>query len=514
MSLLALVVTGTAFGGPRPTAAQSSAAPPPESDRATAIDELARAYHSLRRFNGTLLVADSGRVIYRGAFGHADLEAGRANEVGTRFPIGSLAEQLTAALALRLAEAGLVRLGEPAAENLSDPAVVERVTGEPYLEALRERLLDPLGMADTRAQEAWPGPDQYPPGHALGHERTLIGYRPVREPFPPLVASSTVDDLFRWTRALLGGKVLGDPASLERMVGPRADGYGWRVERRDGAGVSETLYQCDGALPGFTSAWRHLPETDATIIVLDNTASSPAAMLDGITALLRGREPELPKPSIAERILPVVEAAGVDAGLQRYMDRLRFRPDDYDFGPGELAALGDHFLERGDMEEAIRLHAANVERHPDHPLPYRESAEAHLVAGDTALAVALFEDALMRAPGAPGVLRRLRALGAEVEPALAMAVRPIAPEALARYIGVYQIEPGVELEVVHEAEGLTARRSGGPAFPLLPQAEGVFLMHGSRIQLLFTAPGAGPHDVATAVTVIESGQRVTFPRVR
>ncbi len=71
-------------------------------DRAAPLQRLLDSYHRAGEFDGAALVAVGGEIVYRGAFG--------AVTPDTRFRIGSITKQFTAALILQLAEAGKLRL--------------------------------------------------------------------------------------------------------------------------------------------------------------------------------------------------------------------------------------------------------------------------------------------------------------------------------------------------------------------------------------------------------------------
>lgn len=104
-----------------PAAAQSTA------DR---IDALVSRYHELKLFNGAVLVADDGEAIYKGGFGDAVMEFDVANTPATRFRIGSVTKQFTAALVLQLVEEGKIELQAPITAYLPEyPAAQgDRVT--------------------------------------------------------------------------------------------------------------------------------------------------------------------------------------------------------------------------------------------------------------------------------------------------------------------------------------------------------------------------------------------------
>ncbi len=63
-------------------------------------------------FNGAILVAEKGAVIYERAFGFADFDRKKPNQVTTRFPIASISKLLTATAILQLIEAGKLKAAD------------------------------------------------------------------------------------------------------------------------------------------------------------------------------------------------------------------------------------------------------------------------------------------------------------------------------------------------------------------------------------------------------------------
>src|SRR5687768_772935 len=60
------------------------------------IDELMTLYHKYGQFNGAILVAERGRVVYERAFGQANLEWSIPNTLDTKFEIASMTKPMTA----------------------------------------------------------------------------------------------------------------------------------------------------------------------------------------------------------------------------------------------------------------------------------------------------------------------------------------------------------------------------------------------------------------------------------
>jgi CubicO group peptidase (beta-lactamase class C family) len=68
------------------------------------IDSLIEKAVQLNRFNGSVLVAKNGRIIYEKAFGYQDVSKTILNTSNTIYQIGSTTKEFTAAVVLKLAE--------------------------------------------------------------------------------------------------------------------------------------------------------------------------------------------------------------------------------------------------------------------------------------------------------------------------------------------------------------------------------------------------------------------------
>lgn len=79
-------------------------------DHAAKIQEVLALAHKYRQFNGAALVAENGKVVYKGAFGMANIEWGIPNTPDTKFRLGSITKQFTAMLTLQLVEQGKIKL--------------------------------------------------------------------------------------------------------------------------------------------------------------------------------------------------------------------------------------------------------------------------------------------------------------------------------------------------------------------------------------------------------------------
>ena len=89
-------------------------------DKASKIDELMNIYYKFGQFNGVILVAEKGEVIYKKGFGFANMEWNIPNKPDTKFRIASITKQFTSMLVMQLVEAGKIDLNKTLTEYLPE----------------------------------------------------------------------------------------------------------------------------------------------------------------------------------------------------------------------------------------------------------------------------------------------------------------------------------------------------------------------------------------------------------
>lgn len=73
-------------------------------DKSKQIDEVAARYTSFNKFNGSLLVAEKGKILLQKGYGYRDVSKQLPNDPQTIFLIGSITKEFTAAVVLKLVE--------------------------------------------------------------------------------------------------------------------------------------------------------------------------------------------------------------------------------------------------------------------------------------------------------------------------------------------------------------------------------------------------------------------------
>lgn len=459
-------------------------------DRARQIDELIGLYAGYGQFNGTALVAERGKVIYKKGTGFANMEWKIPNRPETKFRIGSITKSFTAFLILQLAEQGKIRLEGKVSDYLPDyrkdigervtihhlltqtsgiqeffqlpgfyeeagrdrhgveefvkkycgrwlrfepgtrfefsnsgyyllGAVIERITGRSYEQALKAQVLDPLGMKDTGLDDA----AAIITNRAAGYEKTMGGYinTPYLDMSVPYAAGalySTVEDLSIWDLALADDRLLGKEfkALLFRpyveALGARY-GYGWVIDKKKLSGSPDEV-SCiwhGGVVHGFNSLMERYVDDGHLIILLNNTGTTYLYDLAaGVRDILYGRPYRRPGKSVAEALQATLAVKGVGAAIEQYQELKERRSGEYNFHVFELYRLGSGLLGKNRIKDAIAIFELNAKAHPGEPIVYDCLGQAYARSGDKWLAIKNYGKSLELDPGNIQAIERMREL--------------------------------------------------------------------------------------------------------
>jgi CubicO group peptidase (beta-lactamase class C family) len=168
--------------------------------------------------------------------------------------------------------------------------VIEKVSGHSYEQYLQAHLLGPAGMTRTSTIDAPDTPDTAT-GYATDPEgnETLVRAKvdSVTVEFAAGALRSTVNDLFRWDRALSGTLLL-SAASKARMLTPVREEYGYGIGVRVVGGHVMLLH--NGGVSGFRSALYRVPDAGLTVVTLVNGLAAPEPVADAMLSMvLEGR---------------------------------------------------------------------------------------------------------------------------------------------------------------------------------------------------------------------------------
>jgi CubicO group peptidase (beta-lactamase class C family) len=312
------------------------------------IDNILTRLSQQKQFSGSVLVARGSNILIRQGYGYADRAHALPNTPQTRFRIASLTKSFTAAAVLELQAQGKLNPQDlicvyltpcPSAwqaitihellthtsgiadyansdafgqiqDHSSTPAqlmalfkdlplqfipgsgwrysnsgyvllgmIIEKVSGERYEDYVEEHLLQPLGLKNT--------------GMDHNNSHLAIGYDDSETESIPMDMSSlysaggfysTVDDLFRWSQALMSGNILPKQLS-DLMITPfvatqdgtgRSYGYGWFF----GGEPLHPWAAHAGRVAGFSADVIDYLDDDMIVVILSNQTNVDAESIN------------------------------------------------------------------------------------------------------------------------------------------------------------------------------------------------------------------------------------------
>jgi CubicO group peptidase (beta-lactamase class C family) len=190
-------------------------------------------------------------------------------------------------------------------------AIIERVSEMSYAKFVEGRIFEPLGLDNSY----YGSNRRIIPRRSSGYDRDDGRYvnAPCLSFSLPYAAGSlmmSVEDMYRWNRALYGGDVV-SRASLERMIAPYvlANGdtssYGYGLGQRDIRGHRAIGH--GGGIFGFVTDAVYLPDDDVFVAVFSNNtgaAVNPSLIASKLAAAAIGDPyPEFTEITLDESVL-------------------------------------------------------------------------------------------------------------------------------------------------------------------------------------------------------------------
>ena len=174
--------------------------------------------------------------------------------------------------------------------------LVEKITGQPLGDYLRDHVLAPLGLWHT----SFPAGAGFPAPHAQGYTEVADdGVAVTATDWNPSWAwsagamISTLADLRTWAPAVATGTLLSPEMQRQRLQTVHADGL--PPDAGYGLGIFNVggWIGHNGSLPGYQTVVVYQPETQTTLVILTNTDISPpgggepsSALAEAVTTVI------------------------------------------------------------------------------------------------------------------------------------------------------------------------------------------------------------------------------------
>ncbi|RYE04724.1 MAG: class A beta-lactamase-related serine hydrolase [Sphingobacteriaceae bacterium] len=328
------------------------------------IDAFMQNLHRHSGFNGNVLVAKGGKILYENAFGWANYLTRDSLKLNSQFELASVSKTMTGTAILMLMEQGKLKLNQnvkeffpnfpydgitirlllthrsgmmnyvyftddiyrkqhldqhkglnnaqemaliaqykPAPFNKPNVrflynnsnfmvlgAIIEKVSGIPYAQFMKENIFKPAEMSHTNVYSK--AVYEKIPVDVVGHDRNSWKYSVAQNfldgPVGDKGVYSTVTDLFLFDRALRSGRLLKqstqDSAYTDRnpmLRGHFNYGYGWRLFE----GPNQKVVYHTGWWHGFRHIFLRDMKNDITIVLLGNMVNGSLLHLDELFRL-------------------------------------------------------------------------------------------------------------------------------------------------------------------------------------------------------------------------------------
>lgn len=333
--------------------------PAEAASKAYQLDTFFTALHKKRGFNGTVLVAQHGQIIYKGAFGYKDFKTKDTLTTQSTFQLASVSKQFTAMAIMLLQEKGKLgyddavtkfypqfpykgitvrhllthRSGLPdytyfssdfwtdrkqflsnqeviemMAKHQPKPyylpdrrynysntgycvlaAIVEKVSGQTFGNFMQKEVFGPLGMNRTWISNGsnWDNIANRTTGYTAGRRKVENSF--LNGATGDKGVYSTVEDLFKWDRALYSTKLV-KAQTLEEAFSPANKemkkenyGFGWRMKTLE---CGESVVYHGGWWHGYKTYLMRNRKDQSTIIVLSNIANHSLSHLKEMHCIL------------------------------------------------------------------------------------------------------------------------------------------------------------------------------------------------------------------------------------
>lgn len=502
-----------------------------------------------------VLVAKEGQVIYRKAFGLADLELNVPMQPDMVFRIGSITKQFTAIAILRLMEQGKLSLQDEITKYLPDfpmhghsitiehllthtsgiksytnvpefgsmirndmtpeevvakikplpmefaPGtkwnynnsgyfllgyIIEKVSGKKYEEYLQENFFIPLGMTSTLYGDDTRIVKKRASGYKPGEKGAVnADFMSMTLPYAAGSIMSTVDDLYKWNRALLGYKLVSkeslDMAWKSYKLTDGKDtryGYGWMMSEIHGSPTIEH----GGGINGYLTSSIYFPGEDVFVALFSNsTAKAPEFSALRLAALTIG------KP------LPATEITLTGEQLKEYEGI-------YTNEKGkEITILTEEGILQGVRPGGSRRKMMPIEKD-------------RFIFENSLMYASFRRDASGKIISVVSDDRGEVVTWSRTEKKIETKQEKSLPEELIeKYVGEYQIDPGFILTFTREGNRLFTQATGQPRFEIFAQSETKFFLKVVDAQVEFIAD---PDGKINSLILFQGGQKIEAKRIK
>ena len=369
--------------------------------------------------------------------------------------------------------------------------IIEKVSGQPYGEYVREHLFKPLGMNRSYYGDVAPVIKDRVSGYSQADvEGTYANaaYLSMTQPYAAGSLLSTVEDLYTWTIALHGGKVV-KPESFKKATTSfiLPDGtnthYGYGLQM--GNLLGSPTVEHSGGIHGFLSDLVYLPKEDICVAILTNCDCEPPRDLTAKLAAITLGKPFVPT-AIAIDAGSLEQYVGVyenDKKEQRVITAEKGQLYSLRTGGSKYKVIPfapDQFYFEGSISRITFVHEKGGKKVVQALVSDRTAADNLWIKTDKAL------------PAAKPELK-------------------LAETDLDKFVGEYQLAPGFNIAVTREGTQLFCQATGQQRFEVFAESPTRFFLKVVDAKIEFYPDEKG---IVPKMVLFQGGQEMPGMRVK
>lgn len=424
--------------------------------QAERIDSLIKTAHQRGFFNGNVLVAKKGAIIYENEIGYSDASKTTMLNKHLRFNIGSISKEFNAVGIMLLVEEGKVSLSDSLSNFFSDlPAwsknvtlkhllqytsglpkvvfdrkksytdedawrflrnlenvefepgtgyiysnyniflrkrIIEKISGQSYGTFLRRRIFEPNDIAGAVVD---PAPNS-------AHLVKAFDNKYIEDDFPKFMSGSiymTALDLYRWTHHLHDYNIINKASLLTLFENYKQKGstLGTGLIKND----ELVMHWNSGSSYNFESSHYINLLDDFTVILMTNNKNfNVGDLTNAIDAILRNEPFTIPRKSLYMALRTETFYNGFESGIKLLTHIRRTKKNQYDENVKKaMQNTSNYLLLAEKVGDAIRLLEYATTEFPESPNLFRLLGDAYLKQGDKEQARINYEKANNLDPG-------------------------------------------------------------------------------------------------------------------
>ena len=392
-------------------------------------------------------------------------------------------------------------------------AIIEKVTHKTFGEVLKEKILIPLGMENSGAEE-----EEIPIAKkASGYLKFINKY--MLDPYiymPNAMGAgnmySTVEDMYKWDRALYTNKILSQESKKEMFTPNMAKyGFGWFIAKApmDTNGDSLDIVWHTGGINGFNTIIFRIVSDSSLVLLFNNNGTAPLiSMANKITKLLYNEEIKYPKKPISLQLAEIIDEDGIQEAVKAYHQLKKEESESFYFSEKELNNLGYELMNENKINEAIEIFKLNIESYPESYNTYDSMGEAYMKKGNNKLAIENYKKSIELNARNTNAYDMLKKLGVNISPPKEF---KIDEKTAKSYTGKYQLMPNFFMVITADGNKVYEQATGQPKFEIFPESQDKFYMKVVEAKIVFKRDKNGK---VNELVLYQSGKVIPGKKVK